>query len=113
MQQIQPMTPQPTVQRTPATEAPRQAPARPVDPDADELQGLTLADASATISSGHNLVANYVMGANNQLAEIRVIDQTTHQVIAASPPDSIARIQQEMVAYQGLANQTKRPTGSQ
>lgn len=103
MQQIHTLTTQPNAERPAATEAAQQA--RPSDPDADALQGLTLADASATISSGHNLVANYVMGANNQVAEIRVIDQTTHQVIAASPPDSIARIQQEMVAYQGLGKQ--------
>lgn len=107
MHHIQSSPPQSNVQRLAPTDAPRPAAAPLTNSDADELQGLTLADASATISSGHNLVASYVMGANNQLAEIRVIDQTTHQVIAASPPDSIARIQQEMVAYQGLGNQNQ------
>src|SRR5689334_5905616 len=66
----------------------------------DGLQGLSLVDASATIGSGRNLVADYVMGTGNQLAQIRVIDPTTHQVVAVSPPDSIARMQQEIFAYQ-------------
>lgn len=75
--------------------------------DSSALQGVSLVDASATIGSGRNLVADYVMGANNQIEEIRVIDPTTHQVIAASPPDSIARMQQEIAAYQGVASQSK------
>lgn len=100
--------PQPAVERVAAT--PRNQEARPSDPDVAALQGLSLADASVTISSGRNLVADYVLGANNQLTQIRVIDQTTHQVVAESPPDSIARMQQEMQAYQGLGSQAGRVT---
>lgn len=96
---------QAAAQSRPAPVAQQQAPATQQDDDA--LQGVSLADASATIGSGRNLVADYVMGANNQLAAIRVIDPTTHQVIAASPPDSIARMQQEIAAYQSIASQSK------
>ncbi len=86
-----------------STEQTRPAPSQ----DSGALQGVSLVDASATIGSGRNLVADYVMGANNQIEAIRVIDPTTHQVIAASPPDSIARMQQEIAAYQGVASQSK------
>lgn len=96
------MTPQ--VERQ-ASAAP--SPAAGANGDADGLQGLSLVDASATIGSGRNLVADYVMGAGNQLAQIRVIDPTTHQVVAVSPPDSIARMQQEIFAYQGVASQSR------
>ena len=68
---------------------------------------LSLADASATLGDGRTLVADYVVGANNKVAQIRVIDPTTHQVIAESPPDTIARMQEEVFAYQGVANQTQ------
>lgn len=71
------------------------------------LQGVSLVDATAAISSGRGLVANYVMGSNSKLAQIRVIDPTTNEVIAESPPDSIARMQQEVLAYQGVANQSR------
>ena len=71
------------------------------------LAGVSLVDAAASLSAGRSLVADYVMGSNNQLAQIRVIDPTTHQVIAESPPDSIARMQQEVLAYQGVASQSR------
>lgn len=102
---------QPAVERTPGAAQARDA--RPSDPDVAALQGLSLADASVTISSGRNLVADYVLGADNQLTQIRVIDQTTHQVVAESPPDSIARMQQEMQAYQGLGSQASRVASDQ
>lgn len=98
------MTPQ--VDRQ-SSAAPQPAAATNAGADADGLQGLSLVDASATIGSGRNLVADYVMGAGNQLAQIRVIDPTTHQVVAVSPPDSIARMQQEIFAYQGVASQSR------
>ena len=75
--------------------------------DLSPLHGLSLADASATLGTGRNLVADYVIDANNRLAEIRLIDPTTHQVVAASPPDTITQIQQEMRAYQSAAGQLK------
>ncbi len=75
--------------------------------DRSPLQGLSLADASATLGAGRNLVADYVIDADNRLAEIRLIDPTTHQVVAASPPDTIMQMQQEMRAYQSAAGQLK------
>lgn len=67
------------------------------------LQGLSLAGATAALGSGQSLITDYIMGADASLAQIRVIDPTTHQVVAASPPDTIAQIQQEMLAYQNVA----------
>lgn len=72
-----------------------------------QLQGVTLADVTATLGVGRNLVADYVMGTGNQLAQIRVIDPATRQVVAESPPDSIQHMQQEMLTYQSLANQSR------
>ena len=88
-------------------EAARAAQAAPPQADASQLQGVSLVDVSASLGSGRNLVADYVMSADNHLAEIRVIDSTTHEVIAESPPDSIAQIQQEMLAYQGVASRSR------
>jgi len=66
------------------------------------LRGVSLSSAQATLGIGRTLVTDYIMGANNTLAEIRVIDPTTYQVVAASPPETIAQIRQEMLAYQSL-----------
>jgi len=66
------------------------------------LRGISLSSAQATLGAGRTLVTDYIMGADNTLAEIRVIDPTTHQVVAASPPETIAQIRQEMLAYQSL-----------
>ncbi len=74
--------------------------------DPSPLEGVSLVDASASLSVGQTLVTDYVLGANNTLAQIRVIDPTTHQVVAESPPDSIARMRQEMLAYQTLGSKT-------
>ena len=66
------------------------------------LRGISLSSAQATLGTGRTLVTDYIMGADNTLAEIRVIDPTTHQIVAASPPETIAQIRQEMLTYQKL-----------
>ena len=66
------------------------------------LRGVSLSSAQATLGAGRTLVTDYIMGANNTLAEIRVIDPTTHQIVAASPPETIAQMRQEMLTYQNL-----------
>lgn len=66
------------------------------------LRGISLSSATATLGAGRTLITDYIMGANNTLAEIRVIDPATHQVVAVSPPETITHIQQEMLAYQSL-----------
>jgi len=66
------------------------------------LHGISLSSAQATLGTGRTLVTDYIMGANNTLAEIRVIDPNTHQIVAASPPETIAQIRQEMLTYQNL-----------
>jgi hypothetical protein len=76
---------------------------RPSSSEESPLQGLSLAGAAAALGGGHTLIADYIMGADASLAQIRVIDPTTRQVVASSPPDTIARIQQEMLAYQNAA----------
>ena len=97
--------------RTGGPDATATAPANASASDADNpLRGLSLAGASMTIGTGRNLVTDYVLGADNKLAQIRVIDQTTHQVIAASPPDTIARMQQEILTYQRLAHNSNSQT---
>lgn len=80
-------------------------------PRQDDAQGmnLSLVDAFAIIGAGRNLVTDYIVGPNNQVAHIQVTDPTTGEVIASSPPDSISRIQQEMQAYQNLASQGHAP----
>lgn len=96
--------------RTGGPDAATTAPVSAAAADADNpLRGLSLAGASVTIGTGRNLVTDYVLGADNKLAQIRVIDQTTHQVIAVSPPDSIARMQQEILTYQRLAHDSQAP----
>ncbi len=76
--------------------------ASPQTPAAPSPHGFSLVDAAASIGNRTNLVTDIVMGPDNQVAQIRVIDAVTHQVIAKSPPDSIARMQQEMQAYQDI-----------
>ncbi len=66
------------------------------------LRGISLSSAQATLGAGRTLVTDYIMGGDNTLAEIRVVDPTTHQVVAASPPETIAQMRQEMLAYQNL-----------
>lgn len=65
--------------------------------------GFSLVDAYAVLGSRSNLVTDIVLGSNNQIAQIRVVDSVTHQVVGTSPPETIARIQQEMQAYQDVA----------
>ena len=66
------------------------------------LRGISLSSAQATLGAGRTLVTDYIMGGDNTLAEIRVVDPTTHQVVATSPPETIAQMRQEMLAYQSL-----------
>ena len=75
----------------------------PAASDSASLRGISLIDASAMLSSGRSLVTDLVLGADNQVAQIRVVDAVTHKVIASCPPDTIARAQREMLAYQQLA----------
>lgn len=69
------------------------------------LRGISLSSAQATLGAGRTLVTDYIMGADNTLAEIRVIDPTTHQIVAASPPETIAQMRQEMLTYQNLGKE--------
>lgn len=67
------------------------------------LRGISVADAVASVGSRNNIVTSIVMGGDSSIAQIRVVDAVTHQVIAESPPDTIARMQDEMLAYQQVA----------
>ncbi len=72
------------------------------------LRGMTVAGAMASVGSRNNMVTSIVMGGNNQIAQIRVVDAVTHEVIAESPPDTIARMQDEMLAYQQVARSSRQ-----
>jgi len=61
---------------------------------------FSMVDAFATVGSRSAMRTDIVFGPNSQVAQIRVIDAETHQVISTSPPDSIAHMQMEMQAYQ-------------
>jgi hypothetical protein len=74
----------------------------------DALRGMSLVDAVATLGSRNSMVTQMILGADNQVSSVRVLDSVTHKVIAECPPDSIARAQQEMLAYQDLAQAQKR-----
>jgi hypothetical protein len=99
------------VQRKSVQQPEPQAQPAPAQPASADLNNLTLPSAQAVLSSGRNLVADYVMGNDNHLLQIRVIDPSTHQVIAASPPSTIARLQQEVLTYQGLGIRNQRGNG--
>lgn len=68
---------------------------------------LSLAAAQASISAGQNLVAHFVVSPTGTVSAIRVVDPTTGQVIAENPPDSIARMQQEIATYQKMAQASR------
>lgn len=70
---------------------------------AGSLRGFPLIDASAVLSSGQSMITDLVYGPDEQVSQIRVLDARTHQVIAECPPDTIARAQREMLAYQDVA----------
>ncbi len=99
--QIQPAT---VIQRTTVQQPEGQAQPALAQPDSAELGRLTLPSAQAVLSSGRNLVADYIMGDDNRLLQIRMIDPVTHQVVAESPPSTIARMQQEVLTYQDLGS---------
>jgi hypothetical protein len=42
------------------------------------------------------------------VAQIRVVDPTTGRVVAVSPPDTIARMREEVQSYQDTAQQLTR-----
>jgi hypothetical protein len=67
------------------------------------LAGFSLVDAFASLGNRSSMHTDIVFGPDNQVAQIRVVDAVTHQVIASSPPDSIAHMQIEMQAYQEAA----------
>jgi len=69
--------------------------------------GFSLVDASASLAGRNSVVTDVVLGANNQISGIRVIDSVTHEVIAESPPDSIARMREEVLAYQDVVRGNK------
>ena len=66
-------------------------------------QGMSLVAAVASISTGRSMITDMVFGSDNQVTQIRVIDPATHRVIAATPPDTIARFEREVAAYQQVA----------
>ena len=66
-------------------------------------QGMSLIAAVATVSTGRSMITDMVFGPDNQVTQIRVIDPSTHRVIAATPPDTIARFEREVAAYQQVA----------
>ena len=68
---------------------------------------FSLVDASASLAGRNSVVTDVVLGANNQISGIRVIDSVTHEVIAESPPDSIARMREEVLAYQDVVRGNK------
>lgn len=73
------------------------------DPADVALHGFGLIAASAELSSGQHMITTLLYGPDDQVAQIRVLDANTHQVIAECPPDTIARAQREMMAYQHVA----------
>ncbi|HEY8286751.1 MAG TPA: hypothetical protein VIJ28_20360 [Chloroflexota bacterium] len=75
--------------------------------DQDSASGFSLVDASASLAGRNSVVTDVVLGANNQISGIRVIDSVTHEVIAESPPDSIARMREEVLAYQDVVRGNK------
>ena len=64
---------------------------------------MSLVDAMASLGSRNNMVTSIVVGGDNRIAQIRVVDAVTLEVIAESQPDSIAHMEQEMQAYQQVA----------
>lgn len=89
--------------------AARQAQAAPPPASQDQppSQGFSLIDASASLGGRNSMITDVTLGANNQVSGIRVIDSKTHQVIAESPPESIARMQEEVLAYQDVVRGNK------
>jgi len=75
--------------------------------DQDAPSGFSLVDASASLAGRNSVVTDVVLGANNQVSGIRVIDSVTHEVIAESPPDTIARMREEVLAYQDVVRGNK------
>ncbi|MGH2409856.1 MAG: hypothetical protein ACRDGS_05735 [Chloroflexota bacterium] len=75
--------------------------------DQDSASGFSLVDASASLAGRNSVVTDVVLGTNNQISGIRVIDSVTHEVIAESPPDSIARMREEVLAYQDVIRGNK------
>src|SRR5579862_6032813 len=95
--------PQTPTQTQSASSVALEQPASPQSPAAggaappwnvDALRGISLVDAVATLGSRNSMVTQMILGADNQVASVRVVDSVTHKVIAECPPDSIARAQQ-------------------
>ena len=85
----------------------KQGQAAPPTAGQSSPQGFSLIDASASLGGRNSMITDVMIGANNQVSGIRVIDSTTHQVIAESPPESIARMQEEVAAYQDVVRGNK------
>jgi hypothetical protein len=82
------------------------AQARPVSPKAGGASvdsGFPLVDAYASLGSRSVIRSDVVYGPDNQVAQIRVVDALTREVICSSPPDTIAHMQMEIEAYQEAA----------
>jgi hypothetical protein len=88
---------------TPAAVRRAQETRAPAESTDGVLHGYPLIAASAALSSGQNMITTLIYGPDNEVTQIRVLDASTHQVIAACPPDTIARAQREMIAYQRVA----------
>lgn len=71
-------------------------------------QGMSLIAAVATVSTGRSMITDMVFGADNQVTQIRVIDPSTNRVIASTPPDTIARFEREVAAYQQVAREAAK-----
>jgi hypothetical protein len=87
-----------------ATTAPRGAAASALPaPAAAGPSGFALLAAFASVGTRSSMVTDLVFGPGNQVAQIRVVDAVTHQVISTSPPDSIAHMQLEVQQYEDAA----------
>jgi hypothetical protein len=69
--------------------------------------GFSLVDAAASLAGRNGVVTEVVIGGNNQISAIRILDSVTHQVVAESPPESIAHMREEILAYQDVVRGSK------
>lgn len=69
--------------------------------------GFSLVDAAASLAGRNGVVTEVVIGGDNQISAIRILDSVTHQVVAESPPESIAHMREEILAYQDVVRGSK------
>jgi len=68
---------------------------------------FSLVDAAASLAGRNGVVTEVVIGGDNQISAIRILDSVTHQVVAESPPESIAHMREEILAYQDVVRGSK------